>query len=155
MSVLTTSTSVNHAPSSQVITFYLSDSQVDQVTFSGNQFTFSAIDSFTLSKEDTMIYLNYLQVFQKTVTINFSESNGLYNQPLPACEYDIDIVNSDGDMQLTYIQTSGGTSIYNISYDQNSQTATFSSRSQISITSQEFAASVKILNLFAIQVGFN
>ena len=155
MSVLTTSTSVNHAPSSQVITFYLSDSQVDQVTFSGNQFTFSAIDSFTLSKEDTMLYLNALEVFQKTVTINFGQTSGLYNQPLPPCEYDIDIVNSDGDMQLTYTQTSGGTSIYTISYDQKTETATFSSRSQISITAQEFAASVKILNLFAIQVGYN
>jgi len=155
MSVLTTSTSTTQSPVSQVLTFSASGSQIDQVTFASDAFTFSTSDSFSLSKEDTMLYLNALQVFQKTVTINFSETTSLYNQPLPPCEYDISIVDADGDMQLTYTQNSGGANVFTIAYDQTTQTATFSARSEISITPQEFAASVKILMLFAIQVGYN
>ena len=151
---LTSTTTFDIAGQTQTITFN-NPSQVDQITFSSNQITFSSESSFNLVKSDILLYNKYLQAFNNLLLINFPSISSSIGLAWPLCVFDFTESNI-GVQRLIYNQTTSGTTVININYLPIATSAAFSARpSPVTITLQEFFMFVFMMNQFAQQVNLN
>jgi len=138
----------------QTLTYTLSSSQVDQVSFSNNQVTFGTTSGFNLSKSDFLIYVAALNTFNNALIVNFPSVQNARGLTLPVSSFELQLT-SVGVTHIYYTQTSLGNSVYNTNYVPIAQSASFAARSQITITMQEFFECVAIKELHAQQVSLN
>jgi len=136
------------------LTYTLNSSQVDEITYSSNSITFSSISSFNLMKSDAILYSTFINVFLNLLLINFPSIQNSRGISLPLSSFEIQFVTS-GIEHIYYIQTSNGNSIYDTNYVPIAQSASFSSRSSITITLQEFLFAVQMLTFYSTQVSLN
>lgn len=138
----------------QTLTYTVSNVMVDQITFSNNQITFASISSFNLAKSDLAIYSSTLNTFLNALIFNFPTVQNSRGLSLPVSTFEMQLATV-GIEHIYYIQSSQGNSIYNTNYVPLAQSASFSARSSIVVTLQEFFLSVQMQQIYAQQVSFN
>jgi len=151
---LTSTLLLDLADSTQSITYTLSNNQVDQITFSSNSIAFSGISSFNLSKSDLLIYINSLNLFLTAITYNFPVLQNSKGLSLPLSLFEISLTSA-GVEHIYYTQTSLGSVVYTMNYLPLTQSSSIASRSQITITLQEFILCCNLLTTYAQQVAIN
>jgi len=149
---LQSSTLVDVVDGTQTLTYTLSGSTVDQITYSSNSVTFSTISSFNLDQNDTVLYAQYLNQFLNLLVNNFPvvQSSRALTLPVSTFEIELDTV---GVEHLYYIQTSLGSGVYNTNYVPTASAASFAARTQITITLQEFFLCCNLQAIYAAQVA--
>lgn len=151
---LTSTTTFDVINVTSTITFN-NPSQVDQITFSGNQITFQTCSSYTLVKSDFLLYFKYLNSFNNQLFINFPSISQSINSAFPLSVFDITIYSA-GVTHIIYNQTSLGTTVTNINYVPIAGAAAIVARSSpVTITLQEFFMFVYILNQYSTQILVN
>jgi hypothetical protein len=125
---------------------------VDEIDFSNNQITLKAISQYTLSKEDFLIYFNYLDIFNTALLLNFPVLNAYFNTPLPLCEFGFKV----GPIMITSDQYSGPTNAISLTYMLSTEVMTFAVRPlDVIVTMQEFFTTVYILRRFTKEISLN
>jgi hypothetical protein len=151
---LTSSTTFDIVGQTQAITFN-NPSQVDQITFSSNQITFSASTTFNLAKSDLILYFKYLNAFNNLLLINFPSISSSVGQIFPLCSFQLSETFA-GVEHITYDQTTAGNMVLHINYVPVAVSGAFSTRSApVTITIQEFFLLVLLMNGFTNQVSLN
>lgn len=153
---LTSSTTFDIADQTQSITFYESSTQVDQISYSASQITYSAISLYSLSKADFAMYILYLRLFYNLLNLNFpSIVSYLYTAwPNPGTSFSIS--QTTPPLRIVYNQVSVGTTVQNISYLPVASVATFTARaSPVTISCQEWATGFDLMSQFSTQVATN
>jgi hypothetical protein len=131
---LTAITTLDIPGLTQIIKFN-NPAQVDEIDFGNNQIIFKASPTFNLSKSDFLLYINYLNVFNTALILNFPAVTAFQPLALPLSECNFKI----GSTRITYDQHSGVNDVFNITYFLNTQIMTFTARaSDMTITLQEF-----------------
>jgi hypothetical protein len=136
------------------LTFIQNSSTIDQITYSGNAITLATTSSFNLSNSDTLLYITYINTFFNALVNSFPATQNSTGISLPLSSFEIQLT-SIGVQHINYIQTSLGNSVYSINYVPTANAASFTSRSQITITLQEFFLMTTLLNLYANQINLN
>lgn len=148
---LTAITTLDIPGSTQIIKFN-NPSQVDEIDYINNQIVFKAISSFNLSKSDFLLYINYLNVYNTALTLNFPSVIADRSLALPLCEADLKV----GSTRVTYDQHSASNDFFNLTYILSTQTMTFAARaSDITITLQEFFLLVYNTVKLQLQISLN
>jgi hypothetical protein len=152
---LTSTTTFDIVGQTQQIIFYNSGSPVDQINYANNQITFAAESSYNLIKSDLLLYIQYMLVFNNLIISNFPIVLQSINFPWPLSQFDITESNS-GVTHLDYTQNSQGNLVLGINYVPVAGSAGFTARSNpITISMQEFFATINFLVLFKVQVNLN
>jgi hypothetical protein len=151
---LTSTTVFDVVGGTQTISFYESATLVDQITYSSNAINFSSISSFSLSQSDTLLYFKYLNAFFTLLGLNFPVIYLSGNLSWPVCEFDI-TQSSSGAFHIYYTQNSVSQSVYEINYVPLAQAASFSARSAITITLQEFFMTINMISQYSNQISLN
>jgi hypothetical protein len=138
----------------QSITYTLSGTQVDLISYSSNTITLSTISAFNLVKSDLLIYISSLTTFLNLLITNFPIIQNSRAISLPLSTFDISLI-SRGVEHIVYSQTSMNNSIYNINYVPSVHSAAFERRSQITITMQEFILACNLLTSYGNQISIN
>ena len=150
---LTATTTFDLVDQTQTITFN-NPTMIDQITFSNNQFTFETTSGFNLSKSDSLLYNQYLQVFFNLLNTNFPALVNLYKNALPLCQFDITESNV-GIFKIIYTQNSQSNNVYTINYLPLEFQAGFAARTSITISPQEFYTLCLFLSVFSNQIYQN
>jgi hypothetical protein len=148
---LTHTTVVDIVNATQTMSFYESATLVDQIQYSAAGITFSSISSFNLSQSDLLLYLKHMATFYTNLGINFPAIYLSANLTWPVCEFDITQSNS-GVLKIDYTQTSLSASVYLINYVVLAASASFSARSAITITLQEFFMTINMMAQYNSQI---
>jgi hypothetical protein len=151
---LTNTITVDLVGQTQTISFYEGASLVDQIEYSTSGVTFSTISSFNLSKSDCILYNTYLILFYNTLLLNFPYLNLQLSGIWPLCVFEISETFA-GVNHIIYTQTSQGNSVYSTNYVPQASSAGHASRSQITITIQEFYMTQIMLRQYYNQVSLN
>lgn len=153
--VLTSTTTLDVVNQIQEITFYESDTPVDQITYQSNVLTFSSIATFNLVKSDYLLYFQYLNTFFNLLTVNFPAFQSQANLDWPLCEFDITSTDV-GVFKIIYTQNSLSNNVYTIDYVSVASACSFTARgSPINISVQEFFMTMNMLTQFTNQVKLN
>ena len=151
---LTSTTTFDLVNQTQILTFN-NPSQLDQIIFTNNQITFSAISTFNLSKSDLLLYLQFLNIFSVLLSRNFPFVNASIASAWPLCSFDITESNV-GVKKIIYTQNTASTNVYTIDYLPLIASCSFAARaSPVVITTQEFLSMVDFLTQYAVQVNLN
>jgi hypothetical protein len=155
---LTATTVLDVVDQTQTISFFSSAAQVDQIIYSSNQMTFTAITTFNLVKSDFLLYYQYLNAFFKILPINFPIVNVTTLPQLaswPLSSYNL--AETDvGVFKIDYTQTSGSSTALALNYVQIAGAVAFSARATpVVITLQEFYMMMNMLAQYTNQVSLN
>lgn len=151
---LTSKTTFDIDGQTQTISFYAGSNLVDEITFSNNQITFAKTGQFTLSKSDTLLYMQFLNTYHNHLLSHFPSISSSIGAKLPLCQFDINIL-SQGVTKIIYKQTSQGNPVYTTNYVPSSQSASFAERTQMTITLQEFFMTILMNAQFKTQIFLN
>lgn len=152
---LTSTTTVDLAGQTQVLSFYESSSLVDQISYGSNQITYAAISTFNLSKADCLLYYSYVNAFNNSLIVNFPITANSINAALPLSQFDITL-SSSGAEHIVYTQLSGSSVVYTTNYVPLAQAASFAARiSPVTVTLQEFFTGLYFKTKFNVQIALN
>jgi hypothetical protein len=149
---LTAVTTVDIVGGTQQITFSQGATQIDQITYSSSGITFGKISAFSLSQSDAILYFNYLNLFSIALSRNFVNTNFAVNLAWPESKFDVASTSAFTPV-LTYTQTSLGNSVYATTYLGSTATASFSARSSVTTTLQEFLMTILMMNQYTNQIS--
>lgn len=150
---LTSTTTLDDQNQTGTISFYQSATLVDQITFSSNQVTFATISSFNLSKSDVLLYYKLLVSFFVQMQTNFginSSADGIF----PLCNFQLQ-ETSVGVTHIYYNQSSQGNTVYASNYVPVAVSASYSARSAVTISVQEFILAIYLKGQWTNQVSLN
>lgn len=137
------------------IQFSQSSTVIDQITYTGGSFTFASTSIVNLSKSDILLYQTYLLAYFNQINLNFPyiilTANNL---AWPLSLFNIQQTFSS-QKNIAYNQTSQGNQVYRINYTPINLTASFSSRSSVTITVQEFFMLINMFKQYTNQISFN
>jgi len=151
---LTSTTTFDIVGATQTITFN-NPTQVDQITYSGNQIIFQTSSAYNLAKSDYLLYFKYLNAFNNLLLLNFPVISQAFSIAWPLCQFDITESNV-GVQKIIYSQSSVGTAVININYVPIANSSAFTARaSPVTISLQEFFMMVYMLSQYTNQVGLN
>jgi hypothetical protein len=149
---LTSITTLDIIGGNQTIVFN-NPSQIDQIQYSSSGITFSATSGYNLSKSDLFLFGQYLTVFYNLLQINFPSSiNNLTS--LPNTNFSISQTFA-GVTHINFSETSLGNNVFGINYVPQAASGAIASRSQITITPQEFFLFQIMLVQYINQVRLN
>jgi hypothetical protein len=152
---ITQTVSLDIVGQTSTISFYVSASLVDQISFGSNQITFTAISTFNLSKSDLLLYIQYKIAWLNSLFLNFPEINQFVGQAFPVSNFQISNTFA-GVTHITYNETSSGVTAVNINYVPTASSGAFTARaSPVTITMQEFFMNIYMLQQYQVQVQDN
>ncbi len=152
---ITQTTSLDIVGQTSTISFYVSASLVDQISFGSNQITFAAISSYNLSKADLFLYIQYKTAWLNSLFANFQTINQFVGEVFPISNFQISNTFA-GVTHITYNETSSGVTIVNINYVPTALSAAFTARaSPVTISMQEFFMNIYMLQQYQVQVRDN
>lgn len=129
---------------------FLNPDQIDQLTYSSESITFEKCDEYKLTKEDLILYCEYIISWNVVLLDTFLNLVPAVNTAVPVSSFKIEVTS---DQQITYTQTANGQAVICITYYPSELKAVVSSRgSPISISYQEFFLMVYLLNQYINQV---
>jgi len=138
----------------QTLTFFQGTNQIDQIIYSNNSITLGTISSFNLNKSDCLLYNSLFQTWITALELNFPAVFKSTNLQWPQSHFAINR-SSSSPINIIYTQTSKGNSVYLTNYAHTGSTASYSARSSIIITLQEFFMMQLMLQQFTNQVALN
>lgn len=151
---LTASQTLNIPGTTQQIIFS-NPSEIENITYSTSGITYASEISSVLSRSDFALFFQYKIQFFNSLFVDFPNIVASYQLEVPVCK--VQIYSSNGPNLIQFLQTSTASpisSVYNITYDRGTHTATFSSRiNPITITLQEYFLAFQVLSQFAKQVS--
>lgn len=129
--------------------------QVDQISFSSNQITYSSCSQYNLGKSDCALYFQFLNTWYNLLLVNFPTLGSQLQAAWPLSVFDI-TTSFAGVKHIIYNQTSAGTQVININYVPISVAAGIAARgSPVTISMQEFFMAVYMKQQYFNQVAFN
>lgn len=123
---LTSITTVDIPNATQTITFS-NPGQLEQITFSSDLITFSAISTFNLSKSDMILYGQYIRTFNNLLLVNFPSVSSSVNLPWPLSQFHI-TTSMPSVKHIIYTQSSQGTQVTQINYVPTALAGSFATR---------------------------
>lgn len=140
----------------QILSIFQGDTLIDTITYSNNTVTFNETAGFNLSQSDCLLYQTFFVTFYKALSANFPIVNSVtsISGPWPLCQFDINFADERG-INIIYTQTSQGNPVYATYYTVSDTTASYSARSQVTITMQEFYMNQLMTAQYSVQVGLN
>jgi hypothetical protein len=151
---LTSTITLDLVGATQILNYYESATLTDTITYSSNSITFATTPGFNLSKSDTLLYNSLFQLYFTALVLNFPVISKSNNALWPLSSFQIS-ETSQGVTHINYAQTSVGSPVLGINYVPLAGSAAFASRSQITITLQEFFMTQIMLAQYSNQVGLN
>jgi hypothetical protein len=149
---LTSVTTIDIIGGTQTIVFN-NPGQIDQIQYSGSGITFSATAGYNLAKSDLLLFGQFITVFYNLLQVNFpSIINNLTS--LPNNNFSISQTFA-GVTHINFAETSLGNSVFAINYLPSVVSGAIASRSQITITPQEFFLFQILLVQYINQVRLN
>ena len=140
-----------NTPSDTAQIVFSNGSTLDSITYSHTGLTYPVASSFNLSQSDFALFYVYKSQFYNSLFQNFPVIRTSFDVKVPVCLTEINSLGSPNIIR--YHQTSADSLVYNISYNRNTNIATFAARSNsITITPQEYLQAYQLITLFATQV---
>jgi hypothetical protein len=150
---LTSTTTFDLVGQTQTIVFN-NPSHIDEIDFGSNQITWDSQSGFNLARSDLILYLQFLNVYANLLVTNFPSVQNSRGVAFPLCLFTLSETFA-GVTHINFIQSSQGNAVNTINYLPSITSASFASRSSVTISLQEFFFSVQMLNQYAIQIGLN
>lgn len=152
--ILTATTTLDLVGKTSTISFYESATLVDQITFASNTITYQSISTYNLSKSDMALYFSFLNTFLLSLYTNFPTLAQNTNLIFPNCVFNI-TRSFAGVTHLTYTQSSNGNNLLTINYVPVAVAGSWTSRSAVTISIQEFIFGVTAQRQYFNQVSLN